>query len=49
MRQLTLASEESFEKYRKQTRREKFLGGDGPDHAVAGVGVVDRAALPEGW
>jgi IS5 family transposase len=26
MRQLTLASEESFEKYRKQTRREKFLG-----------------------
>jgi IS5 family transposase len=26
MRQLTLASEGSFEKYRKQTRREKFLG-----------------------
>lgn len=46
--QLTLASQGSFEKYRKQTRREQFLEEMEQIVPVAGVGSGDPPPLSEG-
>ena len=37
-----------LQRYGKKTRREKFAGRDGRDHALGSVAVIDGTVLPEG-